>query len=144
MQQLWSSVVKQASLRRNQVNRFPGFTSSTQRSLVQRNKARDFSSMDDAPKTVLYRVDLVDALSEEHDLSKAKADRIVGSILDTIVQTVGSKGTVRLSNFGSFSSSVAAARSGRNPSTGETIHIPETNRIKFKPYPAFKDHVNGK
>ena len=42
--------------------------------------------MDDAPKTVLYRVDLVEALSEEHDLSKAKADRIVGSILDTIVQ----------------------------------------------------------
>jgi len=59
-------------------------------------------------------------------------------------KTVSNDQTVHLNNFGTFGASTSAARMGRNPRTGAEIHIPESKRIKFKAFPAFKAAVNEK
>ncbi|BDC45485.1 hypothetical protein PTKU15_87820 [Paraburkholderia terrae] len=51
--------------------------------------------------------------------------------------------TVQLIGFGSFSTGARAERSGRNPSTGETITIPAAKTVKFTAGKAFKDAVNA-
>jgi len=51
--------------------------------------------------------------------------------------------TVQLVGFGSFSTGARAERSGRNPSTGETITIPAAKTVKFTAGKAFKDAVNA-
>ncbi|MEI6003463.1 HU family DNA-binding protein [Paraburkholderia bengalensis] len=52
-------------------------------------------------------------------------------------------GTVQLVGFGSFSTGVRSARTGRNPSTGETITIPAAKTVKFTAGKPFKEAVNG-
>ena len=59
-----------------------------------------------------------------------------------MAQSLAEKRPVRLSSFGSFDTKLHKEREGRHPQTGEKLIIPETQRIKFKPYPAFKDSVN--
>ncbi|WP_244186966.1 HU family DNA-binding protein, partial [Paraburkholderia steynii] len=51
--------------------------------------------------------------------------------------------TVQLIGFGSFSTGARAERTGRNPSTGETITIPAAKTVKFTAGKAFKDVVNA-
>lgn len=57
-------------------------------------------------------------------------------------KTVAEKNNVRISDFGSFTSTQSEPRLGRNPLTGEAITIPSSNRIRFKPFKAFKEIVN--
>jgi nucleoid DNA-binding protein len=57
-------------------------------------------------------------------------------------QSVREKKDVKISDFGSFQSVHAKARSGTNPSTGASIVIPAKERIRFKPFAAFKSVIN--
>jgi nucleoid DNA-binding protein len=50
---------------------------------------------------------------------------------------------VTLTKFGTFTTYESKGRNGRNPQTGETIHIPTKERIKFKPYESLKKAVEG-
>jgi len=54
--------------------------------------------------------------------------------LDAIKQGIETDGEVRLAGFGIFKLQVRKERIGRNPSTGESITIPEKQVVKFKPY----------
>jgi DNA-binding protein HU-beta len=91
----------------------------------------------------INKTDLIKDISETHELTHAKSERILNSILDSIVEAVADKKTVRLSKFGSFEGYESSARIGRNPSTGESINIPAKTRIRFKPYTSFKKTANG-
>ena len=106
------------------------------------NYAYQYSSSTPALKTVL-RSDIAQTISEEHDISKSQADRIVGTFLDSIVEAVSNDDKVRLSKFGAFSSSFRPERTGRNPQTGESITIPAATVVKFKVYESFKEAVNN-
>lgn len=65
----------------------------------------------------------------------------VDAIIDTIVDTVASGEAVKLSGFGSFEITERAAREGRNPATGEAIHIEASKSPKFRAASAFKAAV---
>ena len=54
----------------------------------------------------------------------------------------GQNGTVKISKFGTFTTYESAARTGRNPNTGESLDIPSKTRIRFKPYKSLKESVN--
>ncbi|MBB4210225.1 DNA-binding protein HU [Rhodothalassium salexigens] len=86
--------------------------------------------------------DLIAAVSEMTDLSKADAGKAVDAVFDTITNTLKSGDEVRLVGFGTFSVSQRAASEGRNPRTGETIQIPASKQPKFKAGKALKDSVN--
>lgn len=73
--------------------------------------------------------------------SKAQVERGVKAVLNVIHDQLVFGGNVRFNGFGTFSTRVNKSRKGRNPQTGEEIHIPETCVVKFTPGAALKKDV---
>jgi DNA-binding protein HU-beta len=90
----------------------------------------------------LNKAELIAAIAEESELSKAKAELAFNSVMDTIKKAVTKGDNVQLIGFGTFSSGKRAARMGRNPKTGEAIKIAAAKTVKFTAGKAFKDAVN--
>ena len=86
--------------------------------------------------------DLIAAVSETSDLSKADATKAVDAVFDTIAGTLKAGDEVRLVGFGTFSVAHRKQSKGRNPRTGEEITIPASNQPKFKAGKGLKDAVN--
>ena len=87
--------------------------------------------------------ELVDAIAEEADLSKASAGRALDAAINSITGALTKQDTVSLVGFGTFSVKHRAAREGRNPRSGETIQIKASNAPGFKAGKALKDAVNS-
>ena len=90
----------------------------------------------------MNKADVVDAVAEAADISKASAGRAVDAVTVIVANALKGGDTVTLVGFGTFSVRKRAARSGRNPRTGETIQIKESSLPVFKPGKALKDAVN--
>ncbi|PZN32335.1 MAG: DNA-binding protein HU [Proteobacteria bacterium] len=90
----------------------------------------------------MNKAELIDAVSAQANLGKAEATRAVDAVFDAITAALKSGDTVSLLGFGTFSVKDRAARSGRNPQTGETIEIPASRVPGFKAGKALKDAVN--
>jgi DNA-binding protein HU-beta len=86
--------------------------------------------------------ELIDKVAEVAELNKASATRAVEAVFDGIAQALKQGETVNLVGFGTFSVGARAARSGRNPRTGETITIAASKTPKFKAGKGLKDAVN--
>lgn len=78
------------------------------------------------------KADLVKAVVAATGLTVAKAETAVETVFGEIKQAVGSGGRVELRGFGSFYRRELAARTGRNPATGEEIQIQAKSVIGFK------------
>lgn len=90
----------------------------------------------------MNKSELIDAVASSADLSKAAATKAVDAVLDTVTSTLKNGEQVTLVGFGTFEVRARAARSGRNPQTGETINIKASNAPAFKAGKALKDAVN--
>ncbi len=90
----------------------------------------------------MNKSELIDAVASSADLSKAAATRAVDAVLDTITETLRKGDQVTLVGFGTFEVRARAARTGRNPQTGETIQIKASKAPAFKAGKALKDAVN--
>jgi DNA-binding protein HU-beta len=86
--------------------------------------------------------DLVDAIAKSADISKAAAGRALDATVDSIKKALKKGDTVSLVGFGTFKVGKRAARSGRNPRTGETIKIKAAKVPKFTAGKGLKDAVN--
>ena len=86
--------------------------------------------------------DLIDAIAASTGLSKADAGRAIDATTSAIAGELAGGGSVALVGFGTFSVSHRAARMGRNPATGESIHINASNVPKFKAGKALKEACN--
>ncbi len=91
----------------------------------------------------MNRLELVAKVAEKHGLSKAEAARILSTITEEIINAVKNDDALTLVGFGTFKKQVRPARTGRNPATGATIKIAETNVPKFVPGSAFKSALNA-
>ena len=76
--------------------------------------------------------DLIGKVAKECEMTKATAEQVLTSILDTITKAFAKGDKVTLVGFGTFSVAKRAAREGRNPQTGKTIQIPAKKIVKFK------------
>ncbi len=90
----------------------------------------------------MNKAELIDAVAEAADLSKASAARAVDAVTNTITGSLQSGDQVTLVGFGTFTVRDRAARSGRNPRTGETISIKASKVPGFKAGKALKDALN--
>ena len=90
----------------------------------------------------MNKTDLIDAVAGDADVSKAEAARVVDAVIDSITRALKKGDTVTLVGFGTFQVRERAARSGRNPKTGETIKIGASKNPAFKAGKALKDAVN--
>jgi len=90
----------------------------------------------------MNKADLIDAVAEAADLSKAQAGRAVEALVDAVTGALKKGDQVSIVGFGSFLVRQREARKGRNPKTGETIDIPASKAPAFKAGKALKDAVN--
>ena len=90
----------------------------------------------------MNKSELIDHIAEQADISKAAATRSLDALIGAVTDTLKKSGSVTLVGFGTFSTSERAARTGRNPRTGESIDITSAKVPKFKPGKALKDAVN--
>ena len=90
----------------------------------------------------MNKLDLVEHLADELDMSKAGAARAVEAVLDGITRAVKKGEDVRLVGFGTFIVRKRAAGRGRNPKTGDQIRIAASKNVKFRAGTALKAAVN--
>ncbi|MFN7835052.1 MAG: HU family DNA-binding protein [Burkholderiaceae bacterium] len=91
----------------------------------------------------MNKIELIEAVADESEVSKATVQRVLDSLINQIKHVVVKGETVQLVGFGSFGSGQRAARTGRNPKTGDPIEIAAAKTVKFTAGKAFKDAVNG-
>jgi DNA-binding protein HU-beta len=86
--------------------------------------------------------ELIDAVAAAADISKAKAAQAVDGMTAAVTKALSKNDQVTLVGFGTFSVRERAARTGRNPRTGEEIKIAAAKIPAFKAGKALKDAVN--
>lgn len=90
----------------------------------------------------MNKTELVAAVAESADISKADAGKAVNAVFDTITQAMKKNDTVTLIGFGSFVVRERAARDGRNPQTGKPMKIKASKVPAFKAGKGLKEAVN--
>ena len=90
----------------------------------------------------MNKMDLIAAVAEETDISKAKAAEVVDAVFGAIEKSLKNKHEVRLVGFGTFATAEREASKGRNPRTVAEIDIPASTSVRFKAGKTLKDAVN--
>ncbi|MEH7520014.1 DNA-binding protein [Priestia megaterium] len=81
----------------------------------------------------MNKTELVDAVATQAELSKQDAKKAVEALFETISNTLAKEEKIQLIGFGTFEVRERAARTGRNPQTGEEMNIPASKVPAFKP-----------
>ncbi len=89
----------------------------------------------------MNKADLINALAAKNEISKKDAEKAVSAVLDLIGDALKNGDKVQIMGFGSFEVKERAARTGKNPATGESIQIAASKAIVFKAGKALKDSV---
>lgn len=82
---------------------------------------------------------MIDAIATAADLPKAAAGRALDAVIDSITNALKNNEQVTIVGFGTFAVKERAARTGRNPKTGESIEIKASRQPGFKAGKALKD-----
>jgi DNA-binding protein HU-beta len=87
----------------------------------------------------MTKTELIGKMAADANISKAAAEKALGSLTDAIKEGLKKGDKIALIGFGTFSVSERKARKGRNPATGEEINIPATKVPKFVAGSALKE-----
>ena len=90
------------------------------------------------------KAEMIEAVADSAGLSKADTERALGTFFDYVVKETKKGESVAWAGFGKFSTSQRAARTGRNPQTGEPVQIKASTAMKFTSSSALKEALNGK
>lgn len=90
----------------------------------------------------MNKTELIEAIAASADLPKAAAGRALDAMIDAITTALKKDDQVVLVGFGTFAVKDRAARTGRNPQTGQPIEIAAAKIPSFRPGKALKDAVN--
>jgi integration host factor subunit beta len=91
----------------------------------------------------MTKADLVDEVVRASKLSKKQAETIVNTVFESIVGALQGDDKIELRGFGSFRVRRRRSRQGRNPKTGDRVHVPEKWIPYFKPGEELKDLINA-
>jgi len=89
----------------------------------------------------MNKSELIVAMAEAADISKSAAGRALDGMTEAVADALKKGDTVTVIGFGTFLIKQRAARSGRNPRTGEAIEIAASKTPTFKAGKALKDAV---
>jgi len=92
---------------------------------------------------ILNKSDLANEVSAESGLDNGQAKLAIEKLFELVVRHLAQGDEVNITGFGKFTVTERAARSGRNPQTGEPITIPATQAPKFSPAGALKTAVKS-
>ena len=91
----------------------------------------------------ITKKDVVNLVQAKTDLSVKTTSEVVDALLEVITEALADGDSVRFTGFGTFSVTERAARTGKNPRTGEVIEIAASKSVSFKAGKSLKDKVNG-
>ena len=80
-------------------------------------------------------------LAEKHDMQKKQTNLVLEDLIAHIVKNLKKGNRIRISGLGILQVKKRAARTGRNPATGETIQIPAKKKIAFRAAKELKEAV---
>lgn len=89
----------------------------------------------------MNKTELVAALSSKSGTSKADAERVLNAFIETVTEELKKGEKIQLIGFGTFDAPISAARTSRNPRSGEAIQIPAKRKPKFAAGKTLKDAV---
>ena len=87
----------------------------------------------------MNKSELIEAIAKKADLSKKDAEGALNAFTEEVGKALKKGDKVQLIGFGTFEVAKRAARTGKNPQTGEAIKIPASKAPKFKAGKALKD-----
>jgi integration host factor subunit beta len=91
----------------------------------------------------MIRSELLQALAKENpELRIEDVERAVDTFFDEVAESLAQGGRVELRGFGAFSTRQREARRGRNPRTGDAVHVPEKRVPYFKPGKEMRARLN--
>jgi len=90
----------------------------------------------------LNKTELVNSVAEKAEMTKKDAEKVVNAVFTSIEEALGKGDKVQLVGFGTFEVKERAARTGRNPKTGEEISIAATKVPVFKAGKSLKEIVS--
>lgn len=90
----------------------------------------------------MKKSEMIEALAKETGLTKTDVEKVFNGTFDLFKKELGKGNNVAVAGFGTFKVSKRAARTGRNPQTGETIKIAASKSVGFKAGSALKETVN--
>ena len=90
----------------------------------------------------MKKAQLVDALTDRQNLPRQQVETLVDDLIEVISETLASGDRVDIRGFGAFVVKESAARTGRNPQTGEPIEIAARKVPAFRVGKELKDRVN--
>lgn len=90
----------------------------------------------------MNKSELIAAISENAEISKTSAEKVLNTITETITSELKAGKSVVLVGFGTFEVRQTAARTGRNPQTGKALEIAAAIKPAFKAGKTLKDAVN--
>ncbi len=91
----------------------------------------------------MNKAELIDSIAASADIPKAAAGRALDAVIESIEGALKKGDSVALVGFGTFSVKDRAARTGRNPQTGQPIQIAAAKIPSFKAGKSLKDAVNS-
>jgi DNA-binding protein HU-beta len=91
----------------------------------------------------MNKAELVADVAERLADSKAKAGEAVDAVFEAVIAALSRGDEIRLPAFGVFDVSETAARTARNPQTGQEVKVPAGRRARFRAGKALKDVLNG-
>ncbi|MGO9290759.1 MAG: HU family DNA-binding protein [Polyangia bacterium] len=94
-------------------------------------------------KRPMKKSDLVDLVAQRQSLPRPQVEVTIDSLLDAVAEGLAKGERIDFRGFGAFAVRESAARSGRNPRTGETIQIAARRTPTFKVGKELRDRVNG-
>lgn len=90
----------------------------------------------------MNKSELIEAIAASADIPKAAASRALDAMVESVTESLKKGDSVSLVGFGTFTVKERAARTGRNPQTGQPIEISAAKVPSFKAGKALKDSVN--
>ena len=90
----------------------------------------------------MTKSELIDAVASRRHLTRKDAEIIIKTILGDISNALAKNERVELRGFGSFSVKVRPARDGRNPRSGDTVHVAEKRVPFFKTGKELRERVD--
>ncbi|MFG6666662.1 HU family DNA-binding protein [Halomonas sp. HNIBRBA4712] len=90
----------------------------------------------------MNKSELIEAIAASADIPKAAATRALDAMVESVTDSLKKGESVSLVGFGTFAIKERAARTGRNPQTGQPIQISAAKVPNFKAGKALKDAVN--
>jgi len=89
----------------------------------------------------MTKAEMIEQIATTHNLSKAVAGKVLDTLVEIVHTDLRKTGRCAIPMLGTFTVGKRAARTGRNPATGETIKIKASKTARFKAAPALKETV---